>query len=643
MAVRSAVLVVLLVGCLVGGTAAFAAPATAATGTIELENTLSQSSSEGQIDVETRLSIPDSTRELEIVLPEGTDVYESNGFERVEGRTYEWTGSTADPTLRYEYEGTVRGEGRNDRTGVLFVAADEWALVRTPNVGLSWETTDRDSELVRENTVDGAGVASTHMAYLGPYTDYTGSAAGQEFRLIVPDAADLREDPEDVLATLEATARRLTIGERDTDVFVVAAPTAEHTWGPAGLQRGSGGDMWVRDAERLGTARDTWIHEYVHTRQRYEPTAGTRWTTEGMADYYAGLLPYETGKTDYETFAAQLEEGTDSEYDAVRLTDPGTWDGTGANYDRGTLVFAYLDRRLRAETATTLDAVLAGVNEPGSPLTHQQFLDTIETAGGDEIRADAERYTETTAAPPIPTRSEHAAAFGGPAVQYSIDGFAASGPYRNGTLDEPRIVTGETLETTVTAENVGSEAGAFEAEFRIDGESVAVRSGRLDPGETTELAFTRRFAATGEFEVSVGSQTLTVAVVEPAGIAVTDFDATPSEAELGEPVTLSATVASAADRPADGAVIFRVDGERVATEPVRIDAGSMTVETEIAFDDPGEHTVSAGNRSVIVTVGEPTAGTDTPAEPPTVGDQPGFGVVAAVLVLLGLGLLAGRE
>ena len=642
MRVRSAVLFALLAGALIGGAAVFTAPATAATGTVELENELSQSPTEEYIDVQTRLSIPDSTRALEIVLPEGTDVYESNGFERVGGRTYEWTGSTAEPTLRYEYEGTVRGS-HNDRSGVLFVAADEWALVRTPNVGVSWETTDQGSELVRENTVDGEGIASTHMAYLGPYTDYTGSAAGQEFRLVVPDAADLREDPEDILATLEAAARRIAIGERDTDVFVVAAPTAEHTWGSAGLQRGDGGDMWVRDAERLGTSRDTWIHEYVHTRQRYDPAAETRWTIEGLADYYAGLLPYEAGEIDYETFAARLEEGTDGAYDDVRLAEPETWDGTGANYDRGALVFAHLDRRLRAEAATPLDAVVAGVNDPESPMTQRRFLDAIGTAGGGGIRADAEQYTETTAAPPIPTRSEHAAAFGGPAIRYSIDEIAVSGSYRNETLDEPRLVTDETLEATVTAENVGSEAGAFEAELRVDGETAATDSGRLDPGETTELAFAHRFATAGEFAVSIGSRTLTVTVEEPAGIAVTDLTATPTEVEPGEPVTLSATVASVADRPGDGEVVFRVDGERVASEPVRIGAGSRTVETDVAFDDPGERTVSAGNQSITLTVEESTAETDTQTEPPIVDEQPGFGPVAAVLALVGLGLLAGRE
>jgi PGF-CTERM protein len=67
----------------------------------------------------------------------------------------------------------------------------------------------------------------------------------------------------------------------------------------------------------------------------------------------------------------------------------------------------------------------------------------------------------------------------------------------------------------------------------------------------------------------------------------------------------------------------------------------VTVETDVAFDDPGEHTVSAGDRSVTVTVGEPT--TETGTEPLPVDGQPGFGAVAAVLALFGLGLLSRRE
>ena len=621
---RSAVLFVLLVAVSLCGAAAFSSPAVASTGDIEIENTLAQSPSEDRIDVETRVAIPGSVVELEIVIPEETEVHGTNGFERVDDRTYEWDGRTDRPTVRYGYQGTVR-DSRGDREGVRFVVTDEWALVRTPSIGVSWASIAPDEEeIVRKNAVDGEGVASTHMAYLGPHTEHTAEGAGQRFRLVVPDATDLREDPTDILATFEASAGRLTIGDRDPEVFAIAAPTAEHTWVAAGVQRGSGGDMWVRDAERLGTNRDTWIHEYVHTRQRYEVTAETRWTLEGMADYYAALLPYEAGDIDYEAFRDRIEAGTDSEYDDVVLADPGTWAGTDADYDRGTLVFAHLDRTLRSEADTTLDAVIAEINTD-EQLTQRRFLEAVETAGGSEIRSDLERYTETTETPPVPTRSEHVEAFGGPDVRYSVDETSVSGPYRDGTLTEPRLVTGETLEVNATARNVGPDSGSFEAEFGVGGETVAVESGHLESGETAALSFSHGFDGPGEFDVSIGGETRSVTVDAPADPEVTELEAEPGDPAVGEPVKLRATVVSSADRPAAGEITFAAGGEVVASGRVRLAEGSTVIETTVSFDESGERTVSAGDRTTTLTVGQPVAETGSGPDPSVIEDQSGIG------------------
>ena len=636
MGARPVVVFALVVGCLLGGVVGVSG---AAAEPIELENGLSQSGADDRIDVETRLSIPDSTAELEITIPADTDVTAAEGFERIDDRTYAWTGSTATPSLEYEYDATVRGTHRR-REGVTFVANDEWALVRTPSVGVSWRSTDTDSELLQTNAVDGEGIASTHMAYLGPYTEHTSSAAGQTFRLVVPEAADLREDPDEILGAFEAAAERLVIGSRP-DVFAIAAPTAGQTWGPAGVQRGPGGDMWVRDAERLGTTRNTWIHEYVHTRQRYVPTDATRWTVEGMADYYAALLAYESGDVGYAAFRDRLERGTDPQYDDVRLADPGTWSETTADYARGAQLFAHLDRRLRADADTSLDAAIAGVNRPKRELTQRRFLSAIGSAGGTDVRADTERYTETTATPPIASRSDHVAAFGGPDIRRSIAETAVSGPYRTGPIDPPELVVGETLELDVVAENVGTAAGGFEVELRVDGEAVAIREGRLDAGVSTTLRFAREFDSTGEFELAVGTERAAVTVREPAGIEVVGLDVAPAAPIPGEPVTLRATVASAADRPAAGEVTVRADGDPIATESVRVGEGTVTVETTVSFDDPGEYVVSAGGQRTTVSVREDAA---SPGIDPTgLDDQPGLGAGIAVIAVLVALAAVGRR
>ncbi|MEF8778776.1 MAG: hypothetical protein V5A36_07680, partial [Natronomonas sp.] len=297
--------------------------------------------------------------------------------------------------------------------------------------------------------------------------------------------------------------------------------------------------------------------------------------------------------------------------------------------------------------ASTLDAVVADINTDDREFTQRRFLEAIENAGGSEIRADAERYTETDETPQIASQSEHVTAFGGPDVRYSIDGMAISGPYRNGTAETPRLVVGETLETNVTAENVGDDAGSFETEFRVDGETVATESGRLQPGETEAIVFGHPFDVPGEFEVSIGSETLSVTVEEPADLTVRDLAVESGDPVVGETITVRATAVSAADRPAEGEVVFAVDGTNIATESARVNDGSVTLETTVSLDEAGEYAVSAGDQSIELTVREPAASTGTEAEddaeavPSAIDEQPGFGPAIA-LVAISL-LIAARR
>jgi hypothetical protein len=200
----------------------------------------------------------------------------------------------------------------------------------------------------------------------------------------------------------------------------------------------------------------------------------------------------------------------------------------------------------------------------------------------------------------------------------------------------------------VTAENVGDDAGSFEARFRVDGETVAAESGRLEPGETARLAFSHPFDSAGEFEISIGSETLSVTVEEPAGLAVRDIAVEPIDPAVGDTITVRATAVSAADRPAKGEVVFAVDGTNIATESARVNDGSVTLETTVSFDEAGTYAVSAGDQSIELPVREPTASTGTEAEddaealPSVIDEQPGFGPAIA-LVAISLFIAARRS
>jgi PGF-CTERM protein len=649
---RAVVVATLLVGWLLAGSVVFAAPAAA--NSIDIDSTLSESPDKGEVDVQTTVTIPTGTTSLQITLPEGTDVYETDGFQQSasDPNVYEWTRETNQPSLRYSYEGNVTID-RGDGPEYIYAVTDEWAVVRSPSIGVQWSGVE--SEVNRNYSVDGEGVAGSHITYLGPYTEHDREASGQQFRLVVSERGDMAESPEDVLDSLAAASRRIEGGERDAEVLVFAVPSNVE-WAATGIQRGDS-NMWVRDVERLDTPANTWVHEYVHTRQDYDRTEKTRWTVEGMADYYAALITYEQGHIDYEDFRRRMEAGTADRHDDVQLTDPGTWEGTRGNYEKGALVFGHLDRRLRADADSSLDVAIEQFNQPNEELTHEEFLDAIEGAGNADIREDAARYTETTNTPEVWSREEHVEAFGGPEIRYEFVGFAVEGPYRTTDLDEPRVVTGETLQPSVRVRNVGNQEGDFSAAFTVDGETVATENGTLAPDEETTVEFAHAFEATGEYDIGIGTATDTVTVEAPADPEVTGLSAEPTEPALGETVAITATVESSAERPAAGEVTIAVDGEAIGSETVAIGSGTTTVSVETSFDAPGEYTISAGEQSTAVTVrdetatasaGTPTAGSDgtPPADgraTPTESDGAGFGAGVAVLAVLGSAFLARRR
>lgn len=111
---------------------------------------------------------------------------------------------------------------------------------------------------------------------------------------------------------------------------------------------------------------------------------------------------------------------------------------------------------------------------------------------------------------------------------------------------------------------------------------------------------------------------------------------------------MTATVGNDAGLPAGAEVEFRVDGETVATAPVRIDADAEgTVARNVTLRESG----AGGDREATVTVAGPEdeASTtvavegDGPLGGVTDDGAPGFGPVVALVALLSAAALFGRR
>ncbi|WP_144904717.1 M61 metallopeptidase family protein [Halobellus captivus] len=603
----------------------------------------------GVYGVTHRYRLPDQLRGLDVRLPAESTVVSATGFVRKEERTYEWDGSTERPRIEYrmaanrtvDQTGPIGGPGR-----LTFVDVGEWALVTRPGTSHSWSWSGSEDVDLDRSMEAAEGATGTTIAFLGAHEEYTHTAHGQEFRLIVPEAADLEEPPEELFAAFSDASDQLRVGDRDETVFVVAAPTPDGlTWGVRGLHTG-GSDMWVRDFERLDEANNVWLHEYVHTRQGYVAADDARWFTEASAVYYAALLALEGERIGYEAFRERLAYG-EGDYDGSVMAEPDTWQ-RNANYYVGALVAAELDRQIRLATdgETSLEAVFRRMNADGGTVTAAEFRSSLRATGGDDVARLGERYTTTTVRPTTWSADEHREAFGDGSVPTRVtyerssepDAVSVSGAYRNRSVDADALtlVPSERLSFDVVATNVGG-SGGYEATLRVNDEPVAAQAGRLDSDESATLTFEHAFDRTGVYSLSVGEATLRVDVREPATSRVSNLTANRTTLPAGGSVGLSAAVENDADYPGEADLALTRNGTTFETRTVRLDAGeSSTVEADVRLDEPGIYAFSVKNGPVEplkVTVTESVGGG-------TDASTPGFEAMSGIAGVLATGAAA---
>jgi hypothetical protein len=642
--------------------------------TQELRLTPDQS---GRIDVQWTFEVPPDVVELSTRVPSGAENVRLDGFGGASGREYEWDGRTERPSLTFTVPANETGasagpEGSDGR--YVFVDTGEWAIVRTYQAPVSFTYRQgTDVSVVRRNASAGPGVVGQSMAFLGAHETEQQTAADQTVRLVVPEAADLRESRAEILESVTAAAESLRVGDRDERVLMIAAPDTV-AWGVEGLQSGER-DFYVTADETVDTPRNVWLHEYVHTRQDFRPGDETEWLTEATAQYYAAHLTLRQERVEFEQFRRHLERGADRRHADVVLADERTW-GASGNYEKGALVAGDLDRRLRLATngTATFQTVFRQMNGRDEASTQSTFLRLISETAGESLAEYTREQTETDDVPSMWSRAVHQDVFGQlPAsMRYGLPAdpgaFRVTGPYRNTTLaDATTLVTNETVRVNATATNVGGRDGAYNLTLLADGRVVDFGVGRLGPGESTTVPMSARLRESGRHVLATNGDRRTVEVRRPSRLSIAGLGANRSTVDVGGSVALTATVENAADRPGETRLVVRRDGDPVARPTVRLPAGDVTsVTVPVDLPGPGSYTLAAGNRSVEITARTPTptamdtptttdesdgsrtetttrnSGTTAPENGASGVSGPGFGVFAVLAALVGLSLLFGR-
>ena len=323
-----------------------------------------------------------------------TTVVSADGFERTDGSSYQWDGTTPDPTLTY----TIR----LDNPTVVATSLEDphavdpgsWAML-DPSAGTPTFTGDIGTP--RFETA-GPGYVADTWVYVGPVTQYERTTGGETFVLVVPEAAATVSTPETILTQLGETSRNLSVGGRSDRIEILALPSdgIETPWGGTA----SGEEIIVRAGLPVTQMSSTWVHEYVHTRQEFRTTNQTEWLVEGSANYYGSHETLHQRRLAYDGFQAAI---TQDEFRSAKLSRPDTWSSEAVPYAKGQRVLAYLDVRIRAATGgeRTLADVFRQLTRRNT-VTEEALYDVIATVAGRTVVTDIRPVIDNAGHPPTP-------------------------------------------------------------------------------------------------------------------------------------------------------------------------------------------------------------------------------------------------
>lgn len=248
--------------------------------------------------------------------------------------------------------------------GISYTHGTNWMFAPTPDFG------GVDVALTPKNN----GFIGQNLLYLGNYSMHSARAGCHNISVIKPEAAEF--DVEKRLTMLTAAARTLEVGHAYTSVYVFASP--EDPGDRDGVVVEYENEVFLYGAAPVNKARNTWLHEYIHTRQAAYLAEGENfaWFAEGSANYYAARISLDLGLITPQQYDAQLARWA-SYSPALPLRDAKRED---VAYRHGAVVLAELDAQLTENGHATLLDIFAELNN-GYSSDYNQFESLLATKG----------------------------------------------------------------------------------------------------------------------------------------------------------------------------------------------------------------------------------------------------------------------
>jgi len=193
------------------------------------------------------------------------------------------------------------------------------------------------------------------------------------------------------------------------------------------------------------------------------------------------------------------------------------------------------------------------------------------------------------------------------------------------------IQVGETVSISVNAENIGTEAGSYVVNLKIDGATIETEELSLPVGADETVTWTLSESTPGTYDVDVngltGSFTVEAVPLTPANIIYESISVSSSSIKVGETVTVTVTVENTGEESGSETIQLYIDDMMNDSSSVSVSGeDSETVTFTVTLDEAGTYTLEAGDKSTTITVTEPV-----PDEPPSTFSWT-YAIVAVVII-----------
>jgi len=622
-----------------------------------------------------------------VSLPDDASVISSSNLSdsAFRGFEFEADGSTASASLRFRVSARHTSACSDDPTALDSTDEGTWAFTSRYDTGASvvmlyQGQSAPDVTVENELAAEGTGYGGSAFVYVGAHETYNRSFGGQEVTLVVPNAAREQVSVAKVFGALRTASENFDVGARSDDIVMYAPPSPIRQGGAAvGTWNERLMDAWVSADATLQEPGNTWIHEYVHTRQDYRAdystdgsTTNTSFLVEGGADYYASLLSLRAGNATFGEFYDDVNASYGS--DAILGDTPAFGCEGYAKYSKGRRLVAALDAKLRNDTdgAKSFEDVFRKMNAEAAEddeieprVTYEEFKSYVEQVAGTSYDAWLDKYVKTAAVPPVP---EDQFAFAREDVDEDGDGLTTAEEREAGTNPFDADSDGDGLDDGVEVEEYGSDPTVKDTDEDGVSDGIEAANG-MDPASVHSDDDGIRD------DVEWQSDVLNATATDTDGDGLDDdrereLDAKPGVADTdgdgledGPEVEEYGSDPTAEDSDMDGLD----DGDEVeeyGTDPTAKDTdgdgvpdGTEVIEDDTDPTDPEDYETSTTDDSgaedsggdeddanQTTTAAATDASRDGDGGDEVVGPStvPGFGAPAALLALVAGGLLASR-